>query len=97
MPVRATSGAAVWAVRCRVLTYSASKGSWARRSADLLGLVPSRLGQRRVALALDELEGLALERVGRRAVADEPQLGGAGRADVGPLAEAAGRRHGRRV
>ena len=59
--------------------------------ADLLGLVATGLGERRVALALDELEGLALQRVGRRAVADEPQLGGAGRADIGPLAEATGR------
>ena len=30
--MRATRGAAVWAVRCRVLTYNASNGSWASRS-----------------------------------------------------------------
>ena len=33
MPVRSTSGAAVWAVRRRVLTYTPSMGSWASRNA----------------------------------------------------------------
>ena len=73
------------------------EGLLGQAQPDLLGLMASRFGERRVALALDQLEGLALERVGRGAVAHEPQLGGAGRADIGPLAEAAGRRHGRRV
>ena len=90
MPQRATNGAAVWVVRCKVRDVERVEWLLGQTQADLLGLVSSRLGERRVALALDELEGLTLERIGRRAVADQPELGGAGRADIGPLAEAVG-------
>ena len=89
MPVRATSGAAVWAVRCRVVTYSASKGSWARRRptcsawwrpASESGGSPWPSTSSKVSPSSES--------------ADAPwrtsqQLGGAGRADIGPLAEAA--------
>ncbi len=61
------------------------------------GLMAPDLGKRRITLALDELECLALDRVGRRPVAHEQELGRTRGTHVGTLAEAARRRHGRRV
>ena len=64
----------------------------------LLGLVTADVGERGIALALDELERLALERVGRCAVPHQHDLGRSGWADVSALAERArGCGHGRRV
>ena len=61
------------------------------------GLLPPDVGQRRVAVAIDELEVLSLDGVGRCTVTHEKQLRGSGRTAVRFLTESAGRRHAGRV
>ena len=91
-PVRCASGAAVRWVRRSVVTNRPARPSPASRSADRVRLRLALRCERRVAVAVDERERLALDRRRGRTVADEDHLGRARRELEGALVVAV--RHG---
>ena len=96
MPSRATSGAAVWCVRCSVVTYTAAMRSPVSisRCATEFRLFLTPGGERRVAVPVDQTERLTLDVGYGLAVAHQQDLGGARRRGESGLRELARFGHG---